>query len=169
MTSDVIDIGVRPVQAADLAAISQLHAIAFGPGRFARTAYRIREATPAISPFCRLVIRSGEVIAAVRMTSIAVGSLPGAVLLGPLAVHPGYANQGFGRRLVAEALQAAAAGGEQIAILVGSTDYYGRFGFTPVARGSIILPGPVDPARLLGAELTPGALSRYRGQVSAPA
>ena len=36
---------IRPQQPGDAAAISQLHEDAFGPGRFARTAYRVREAS----------------------------------------------------------------------------------------------------------------------------
>ncbi len=36
----------RPANAADSADIKALHARAFGPGRFTRTAYRVREGTP---------------------------------------------------------------------------------------------------------------------------
>ena len=111
MASVVDDIVVRGVTASDLAAISRLHALAFGPGRFVRTAYRVREATPVISPYCRLVADRCELIAAVRMTRIAIGDQVGSVLLGPLAVHPDYANKGYGRRLVSESLEAARSGG----------------------------------------------------------
>ena len=36
-----------------------------------------------------------------------------------------------------------------------------------VTRGQITLPGPVNPDRLLAAELTPDALAGYRGLVTA--
>jgi predicted N-acetyltransferase YhbS len=39
---------VRPVTPDDLPEISALHARVFGPGRFARSAYRIREGAPLL-------------------------------------------------------------------------------------------------------------------------
>jgi len=57
--------------------------------------------------------------------------------------------------------------GLQLCVLVGNAPYYARFGFVPVPIGQIWLPGPADPARILAAELAPGALGRYRGVVSA--
>ena len=44
----------RPVMPADLPRVSQLHAKVFGPGRFTRAAYRVREGTAPISRFCRV-------------------------------------------------------------------------------------------------------------------
>jgi predicted N-acetyltransferase YhbS len=49
--------------------------------------------------------------------------------------------------------------------LVGDMPYYGRFGFQPVPPGRIILPGPVDPTRLLALELVPGTLESAVGKV----
>ena len=43
---------VSPVTAIDLPAVFDLNERVFGPGRFARTAYRIREGMPLISRFC---------------------------------------------------------------------------------------------------------------------
>ncbi len=47
-----VDIEIRHVQPLDMPQISALHARVFGPGRFTRTAYRIREGTPDISVLC---------------------------------------------------------------------------------------------------------------------
>ena len=52
-----------------------------------------------------------------------------------------------------------------IVLLVGDMPYYGRFGFKPVPPGRIILPGPVDPARLLALELMPSMLEAASGRV----
>ena len=157
----------RPVTPADLPSISELHARVFGPGRFTRTAYRVREGTAPISRYCRAAFLGNRIIAAVRFTDVAVGTTEGALLLGPLAVDPEFAGKGFGRALVGEALEAAKSDGVRLVILVGDEPYYGRFGFRPVPPGQITLPGPVDPQRLLVAELAPGALSVYRGLVAA--
>jgi predicted N-acetyltransferase YhbS len=157
----------RPVTPADLPTVSELHARVFGPGRFTRTAYRVREGAPPISRYCRAAFLGSRIIAAVRFTDVAVGATEGALLLGPLAVDPEFAGKGFGRALVAEALEAARNDGVRLVVLVGDVPYYGRFGFAPVPPGQITLPGPVDPQRLLAAELAPGALAAYRGLVVA--
>lgn len=161
------DLSIRHVLPEDLPQISALHAQVFGPGRFARTAYRIREGTPPISPFCRKALLGGQLIAAIRYTAIRIGQEPGALLLGPLAVAPAWAGQGYGRRLVAETLSIARTGGIRLVVLVGDLPYYGRFGFTQVPPRQILLPGPADPARVLAAELCSGALARYAGLITA--
>jgi len=159
----------RPATPEDIPLISALHDRAFGPGRFARTAYRVREQMGLgreISDFCRLATTGERIVAAIRLSEILIGGKPGAVLLGPLVVAPEYAGQGYGRALIKEAMDAAAAAGNRLVVLVGDESYYGRFGFAPVAPGTITLPGPVDPTRLLAAELENGALSEYHGPIS---
>jgi len=157
----------RPLTPADFPAVSRLHAKVFGPGRFTRTAYRVREGAPALSPYCRVALLGDRLVAAVRFTPINIGRVGGALLLGPLAVDPDLAGQGFGKRLIGEALEAAKADGVKLVVLVGDVPYYGRFGFSPVPRGQITLPGPVDPQRLLAAELQPGTLAAFNGVIAA--
>ena len=163
MSPTVLD---RPMTAADLPAVSRLHAEAFGPGRFARTAYRVREGTPAISRYCRVAMLADRPIAAVRFTPITIGGKDGALLLGPLVVDAEFSGQGFGKRLISQAMASAKFDGVALMLLVGDEPYYGRFGFRPVPFGQIYLPGPVDPRRLLAAELAPDALAHFKGAVS---
>lgn len=160
-------ITTRFVSDDDLTAISALHARVFGPGRFARTAYRVREGHGLKSPYCRAAFDGGRLIAALRFTAITIGGRGQALLLGPLAVDPPFAGQGFGRRLITEAMADARARGQRMVVLVGDLPYYGRFGFEPAPPGQIVLPGPVNPARILMAELAAGAAGDYRGMVSA--
>lgn len=159
----------RPLAPEDIPLISALHERVFGPGRFARTAYRVREQMgpgAELSRFCRLVAKDGRIIAAIRMSEIAVGGNEGAALLGPIVVAPEYASQGYGTTLITEALAAARDAGLRLVVLVGDEPYYGRFGFKPVAPGAITFPGPVNPQRILAVELAPGALADYHGIVS---
>ena len=163
-------ITVSPVVTADLPAIFDLNARVFGPGRFARTAYRIRDGMPLISRFCRKVTlhdMSGPatIIAAIRFTDVMIGGQPGGVLLGPLAVDNGYAGLGFGKRLIADGMAQAKAVGVNLCLLVGNQPYYQRFGFVVLPPGQIELPGPADPGRMLAAEFAPGMIGRYRGLV----
>ncbi len=164
MSSNIVH---RPATPADLPQVTELNARVFGPGRFTRTAYRVREGAPAISPYCRVALLGPRMVAAVRFTRITIGGTEGALLLGPLAVDPEFAGKGHGRQLVGEALELAKADGLRLVILVGDEPYYARFGFHPVPPGQIVLPGPVDPKRLLAAELVPNALQSFRGLVVA--
>jgi predicted N-acetyltransferase YhbS len=158
---------MRPVTAEDLPVIAALHARAFGPGRFARTAHRIREGADDISRHCRVCLVGDKIVAAVRFTPIAIGGHGDALLLGPLAVDPAFANRGYGRGLVARALDEARGNGMRLVLLVGDEPYYGKLGFKRVPRGRITLPGPVDYDRLLAAELKTDAGAAYSGEVRA--
>lgn len=150
----------------DAPAIERLHERTFGPGRFARTAFRIREQAPH-APDLSFTARVGTMlVGSVRLTEVAIGRHP-ALLLGPLTVEPPFQSVGIGARLMEVALEAARSGGHALVILVGDEPYYARFGFRRVPAGRVTLPGPVDPARLLVCELVPGAFDGVAGPVTA--
>lgn len=162
----MIDLVIKffPMTAADEAQIEKLDERAFGPGRYARTAYRLRE---GVAPDLSLsfVARVGTLlVGANRMTGILVGSTP-VMLLGPLTVEPAFRSQGVGEKLVKHSLDAARAAGHGLVLLVGDLDYYARLGFARVPRGKIVMPGPVDPDRILYCELQPGAFAATSGQM----
>jgi predicted N-acetyltransferase YhbS len=51
-------------------------------------------------------------------------------------------------------------------LLVGDAPYYERLGFRPVPPRQLIMPGPVDPERLLACELLEGALASAKGKIT---
>ena len=157
---------LEPENPDDAEAIERLNSRVFGPGRYAKTAYRIRERGPA-NPGLSFVARVGTLmVGANAMTSIMIGDFP-ALLLGPLIVEPVFRSQGIGEALVTRCLSEAKAGGWKLVILVGDEPYYARMGFQRVPPGQIVLPGPVDPARLLYCELEADALSTAKGEARA--
>jgi predicted N-acetyltransferase YhbS len=160
MTSDLFTL--RPTTPADDPVVEALHATAFGPGRFARTAYRLREGVPPDTALSFVAVAGTEIIGSVWMTPIRIGSRP-AQLLGPLAVRPDWSGKGAGKALVRAALDAARAAGHHVVLLVGDLPYYGPLGFQRLAPDAIALPGPVDPTRVLVAPLTPSALDGLGG------
>lgn len=159
-------IKICSVSDTDLPQIERLHAETFGPGRFARTAYRIREGTTAVSPICLAAWHGETLVGAVRMTEVRIGAKPRSLLLGPLVITPSRKGQGIGLRLLNESVERARSRNYHLIILVGDLDYYARAGFTQTEPGQFIMPGPVDPARLLAIELRQGALSSTCGLVS---
>jgi predicted N-acetyltransferase YhbS len=158
---------IRKALPGDIAEISKLHARVFGPGRFVRSAYRVREGKGHLSRYCLVAYLGAELVASLRMTEVAIGGVTGAALLGPVVVEPQHRGLGLGTKLVTEALSAARAGGTALVILVGDEPYYGRFGFKAVPAGQIVFPGPVNPARILACELKEGAIDSYRGLIVA--
>ncbi len=149
----------------DYAALLELNERAFGPGRFARTAYRVREGAMRDPRLNLCAVLEDVMIGSVDFTPVAIGGASGALLLGPLIISDDRKNQGHGLRLMVEGLERARALDYRLVILVGDLPYYGRAGFRPTPFGRIVLPGPVDPARLLHAELVSDALEAYRGLV----
>src|SRR5215212_5194991 len=148
----------------DAAAIERLHERTFGPGRYARTAYRIREKM-AHRLDLSYTARIGTLLAgSVRLTPVRIGETP-ALLLGPLTIEPPFRDRGIGKVMMERALKDARAKGQRLVVLVGDEPYYARVGFKRVPKGTITMPGPADPARILAAELVEGALAGVNGVV----
>ena len=159
-----IALTILPETADDAEAIERLHERTFGPGRYAKTAYRLREQV-AHRLDVSFTARTGTLlVGSVRLSPVRIGETK-ALLLGPLTVEPAFRERGVGQALIGFALKAAAAQGERLVILVGDEPYYGRSGFRCIPQGRVIMPGPVDPARLLVAELVPGAFEGVSGRV----
>lgn len=154
---------LSPLLGSDADAIEALHASVFGPGRFARTAFRLRERAGELLPLSRKALLEDVLVGAVTMSRIVVGETPG-VLLGPLAVSPELRDLGVGRLLLAQAVSAAFQAGEPYVLLVGDLPYYQQAGFARVPFATMAMPGPVDPARLLIAVNPEGGALPY-GQV----
>ncbi len=163
-TMSELSLTILPETPDDAEAIERLHERTFGPGRFARTAFRIREGR-AHTLELSFTARIGTLlIGSVRLTPICIGETP-ALLLGPLTVEPPFRSRGVGKALVKRALKEAQAKGHRLVVLVGDEPIYKNSGFKRIAKGQVKMPGPVDPARLLIAELEPGAFDGVKGMI----
>jgi predicted N-acetyltransferase YhbS len=161
-----LDIVIAQERAIDADAINLLEERAFGPGRFSRTAYRLREDNPHDLGLSFIARVSTLVVGSIRLTRIHIGGQP-ALLLGPLTVDPAFRSKGIGQMLMEASIAAAKQGGSRIMILVGDEPYYARVGFKRFTPGQISMPAPVDPMRLLGLELAEGAFLATKGRVTA--
>ena len=103
----------------------------------------------------RRLFASREYIPELSLVADAEGELLGHVIttrgwigknrslgLGPIAVLPERKNQGVGSALIHATIAAANALGEQSIVLLGSTEYYLRFGFAPADSLGITSPDP---------------------------
>lgn len=153
-----------PERVEDSPAIEALNEIAFGPGRYAKTAYRLREGV-AHDPKLSFVALAGDrLIGSVRLSPVRLMDRS-IFILGPLAVSPDFAGRGAGKQLVRIAVAAAKEQGHDLVFLVGDPPYYGPLGFKALDGHPVDLPGPADPARILFAELRPGAAEGLRGTI----
>jgi predicted N-acetyltransferase YhbS len=151
----------------DAEAVQTLVDAAFGPGRFAKVSERVRERAVFRPDLSICAWREARLVGTVRQWRVRVGRTP-CVFLGPIAVDRSERSQGVGAGLVRRAIGAAAAAGEAIILLVGDVPLFAPYGFEPVPAGRVLLPGPVDPGRVLWRPLAPGALEGVEGPVLPP-
>jgi predicted N-acetyltransferase YhbS len=152
-------------QPRDRAAVEALVAKAFGPGRFVKTAERLRETNQSRRDLSFVAYDGDRLAGCVRLWPIHIGDAP-LIFLGPFAVDPDLRSQGLGARLIQAACEAALAAGEPAILLVGDLAYFSRMDFERTDPAAIQLPGPVDTRRVLIRRLGVGGAD-YKGLVRA--
>ncbi len=145
-------------------AVERLVLRAFGPGRFAKAAERLREGRAPMLDLSVVALDGRDVVGSVRQWAVKVGETP-AIFLGPIAVELDYRSHGVGAALIERACEAAAEAGHAAIILVGDMPFFGPLGFVPAP--GVIMPGPVDQRRVLARALKPGADDSLKGLVVA--
>ncbi|WP_225731634.1 MULTISPECIES: GNAT family N-acetyltransferase [unclassified Nocardia] len=148
---------IRRERADDAAAIAAVHRSAFGP-QYADDnvapedsavdppevdlVTRLRSDASWIPTLALVAVVHDTVIGHLCLTRAGVGPFP-VLALGPIGVHADHQGVGVGSALMHAALGAADALDEPLIGLLGSLDYYPRFGFVPAARLGIT---PDEPA-----------------------
>ncbi len=155
---------IAPETLNDALPIERLHERTFGPGRFTLTAQRLREHIGHRLDLSFTARIGTLLVGSVRQLPVCIGDTP-ALMLGPLTVEPPFRSHGIGRALMERALGEAKAKGIRLVVLVGDEAYYARVGFRRVPKGRATMPGPVDYARLLVAELVDGAFEGVSGHI----
>lgn len=151
----------------DVAPREALLDLCMGEERRAKSSERLREGRlPAEGLAFSAHGPDGRLVGTVRLWNVAAGAGTPALLLGPLAVHPWFRKDGLGGQLMRTALASARALGHRAVVLVGDAPYYARFGFSAEKTGALWMPGPFARDRLLGLELSAGALDGARGLIS---
>jgi len=145
-----LSLTILPETADDAVPIERLHERTFGPGRYAKSAYRLRERIGHRLDLSFTARIGTLLIGSVRLLPIRIGKTE-ALLLGPLAVEPAFRERGVGYKLIERALAEAKARGHRLVVLVGDEPYYVKSGFKVIPKGRATMPGPVDPASRLRA------------------
>src|ERR1700733_4710089 len=118
----------------DAAAIDRLNERAFGPGRYAKSAYRLREQVTHRLDVSFTARIGTLLVGSVRLSPVRIGEAK-ALLLGPLTVEPAFRERGVGQALIERALAAARDKGERLVILVGDEPDFNNSGFKAIPPG----------------------------------
>ncbi len=149
------------------AAIEALYDDVFGPGRFAKTAERLREGNTRIADASLVAIDAEGLTGVVRVWPVTVGDKGRAAFLGPIAVAERRRGNGVAFKLMERAIGVCREQGYAAVILVGDQEYYERFGFNQAGEGRFQLPGPVDQKRILIRDLSDRA-AKLKGVLGVP-
>jgi predicted N-acetyltransferase YhbS len=163
---DAASFAIRAERASDVVAREALLDASFGANRHARTCQRLRDGRAPAEGLAFTAVRKGRLVGTVRLWHVSIGGQP-ALVLGPIAVDPSCRKLGVGAELMNHALAAAKARGHGAVILLGDAAYYARFGFSADKTAELSLPGPFERERLLGLELSGGALAGASGMIVA--
>ena len=160
---------IRAERASDLAAREALLDACFGENRSLRTCQRLRDGRAPADGLALSAVRQqgrqARLVGTLRLWHVSAGGVP-ALMLGPLAVDDSCRKTGVGAALMTRALAAAKARGHRAVILLGDASYYARFGFSALKAAELSLPGPFERDRLLGLELSEGALDGAWGMIA---
>lgn len=160
------NIQVRQEISGDEAAIDAVNRTAFGrddEGNLVR-ALRARGAV-----ICSLVAQVDDRVAGHALFTPATlddGGLETTIAaLGPVAVRPEYQRQGLGTVLIEAGLEICREQGYGLAVVLGHSSYYPRFGFRPSRPLGIRWEHDAPEEAFMVMELRPGALAGARGIV----
>lgn len=112
--------------------------------------------------------QEGQIIGHVLFTKAAIeedGVSTETLALAPLAVLPDVQKSGVGTRLVQEGLARAKVLGYKSVIVLGSDQYYPRFGFKEAAQFGVKAPFEVPSPYFMALELEEGTLESVQGVV----
>ncbi len=149
-------------------AVEALYDEAFGPGRFVKTAERLREGNTKIEPACFLAVDAEGLCGAVRLWPVTCASGGRAAFLGPLAVAERKRNVGVAFHLMERSIGVCRELGYAAVILVGDESYYARWSFRQAGAARFFMPGPVDQHRILIRDLDPPRAAKLSGMLSVP-
>ncbi|MFC9896748.1 GNAT family N-acetyltransferase [Nocardia sp. NPDC127579] len=160
---------IRRERADDLVQIAAVHRSAFAdsPGNEGLAeppevalVDQLRGDSGWIPTLSLVAVEHDTVVGHVCLTRAAVGPYP-VLALGPLGVLAAQQGAGVGTALMHAALGAADALDEPLVGMLGSLEYYPRFGFVPAARLGI---APDEPSWATHFQVRP--LTAYEPQIS---
>lgn len=167
MNTEII---IRSENSADYAAINQLNKLAFQQKNEVILVEKIRQSINYILDLSLVAELNQEIVGYAMFSYIdLVGRETSKVLaLAPVAVLPKYQNQGIGSLLIKTGLEKAKKISPSMVIVLGSPNFYHRFGFATAINYAIESPFNV-PDEYFMVKFLREVKSNYQGKVFYPA
>ncbi len=164
-----MDTIIRPEHQTDIPAIHEVNLLAFGQAEEAVLVDNLRNSDAFIPALSLVAVLDDKIVGHILFTKIKIkddhGNAHDSLALAPMAVRPGFQNQGIGGQLIRFGLEQAKALGHASVIVLGHEHYYPKFGFVPAEKWSIKAPFEVPSSAFMGVELEEGALKNVSGVV----
>lgn len=136
----------------------------------------LREQADYVPELALVAEKDGELIGQIAFVRTTLTADDGRriplMTMGPLCIAPAYKRQGYGKKLLEEALRRAAALGCGALCFEGDIAFYGKSGFTYASSFGLRyhgLPEGADSSFFLCKELIPGYLTGVTGEYATPA
>ena len=162
-----MDLEIRDETPADHAVVEKIVEAAFGSPLEARLVADLRT---TLGPLISLVaVRDGEVVGHVFFSPVRIADDdardPPGMGLAPVAVRPDVQNGDIGSQLCRAGVERVRALGSPFCVVLGHTDYYPRFGFTPASEHGLSYENYGPTPAFMVQELEPGGLRGVSGIV----
>ena len=161
---------IKPLSIVPTDAVDAVLDAAFGPDRFGRTAYRVRQGTSALPQLSFSAFVDDRLVGTLQCWPVELhaddDSRHPLIMVGPVAVLPDVQHGGIGRALMDAMMDAAEAQGDGALMMIGDPEYYQRFwNFTADATALWRLDGPFEQRRLLSRAVNGHAAPNRAGLV----
>ena len=164
---------IRRSVESDRAAISHVHARAFGPAQGQEIVDLVNELLndATAGPMLSLVAETdGKLVGHILFTAATLQSNRNisARILAPLSVSPDFQCAGIGGELIKEGLQLLTASAVDLVFVLGHPGYYPRFGFQPACALGYETPYPLSPEQQdawMVQELQAGVIGTSKGTI----
>lgn len=168
METKKLTVEIRQEDARDYPSVYDVNTCAFGRKEEARLVDRLRLSDAFIPELSMVATVDSKVVGYILFTKIHIveneNGVP-SLALAPMAVTPDFQRKGVGGQLIRHGFDEARKLGYKSVVVLGHSDYYPRFGFTPTIKWDIKPPLNVPEKAFMGLELEEGSLSGVRGKV----
>ena len=140
---------IRQISNEDNDKIIKLLHKSFGPGRFARSVYRLREKNDRDTEFSYIYESNNQILSSISYYKTFLNNDINGLLLGPLAVDPEHRGKGYGVELVKYTIALIKKTmAYDFILVIGDYHYYEKFGFKKI-NNTFSFYGPVNSEKVL--------------------
>ena len=140
---------IRQISNEDNDKIIKLLHKSFGPGRFARSVYRLREKNDRDTEFSYIYELNNQILSSISYYKTFLNNDTNGLLLGPLAVDPEHRGKGYGVELVKYTIALIKKTmAYDFILVIGDYHYYEKFGFKKI-NNTFSFYGPVNSEKVL--------------------